>query len=155
MERVAFGLGSNLGDRARFLRDGVAGLSGVLEDIAVSGFWDTAPIGPPQPRYLNAAVTGRTELEPEELLAIAQKIEQRARRVRTQRWGPRTLDVDLLLVGDRTIATPALTVPHPRLAERAFVLRPLAEVAGDWVVPGAGVPDVTVEELLARLPLGC
>jgi len=152
MTRVAFGLGSNLGDRAAHLRAAAEGLRAILEDIAVSSFLDTTPVGPPQPRYLNAAVTGRTDRTPEELLAAAQALEARAGRVRTARFGPRTLDVDLLLYGEREIDRPGLVVPHPRLAERAFVLAPLAEIAPDWPVPGTGA---TVEELLARLPLGC
>jgi len=152
MTHVAFGLGSNLGDRTARLHAAVDGLRAVLEDIAVSGFLDTAPVGPPQPRYLNAAVTGRTERTPEELLTAAQALEARAGRVRTVRHGPRTLDVDLLLYGEREIDRPGLVVPHPRMAERAFVLAPLAGIAPDWPVPGTGA---TVEELLARLPLGC
>jgi 2-amino-4-hydroxy-6-hydroxymethyldihydropteridine diphosphokinase len=147
--RAAFGLGSNLGDRRAHLEAAVRGLAGLGEVLAVSSFRETAPVGgPPQPAYLNAAVVVATELEPLALLHAAQEIERRAGRERGVVWGPRTLDLDLLLYGDRTLREPGLVVPHPRLHERRFVLEPLAEIALDWPVPGLGR---TVGELLANL----
>lgn len=149
MTRAAFGLGSNVGDRRAYLLAAVSGLGGAGEVLAVSLFRETEPEGgPPQPRYLNAAIAIETERTPHELLALAQELERRAGRTRGVRWGPRTLDVDLLLFGDREIREPDLVVPHPRLGERLFVLEPLAEVALDWPVPGTGR---SVSELLADL----
>jgi len=147
--RAAFGLGSNLGNRNAYLVDAVLGLVAAGEVLEVSEFLETAPVGgPPQPDYLNAAVTVETERTPRELLALAQRLEREAGRERGIRFGPRTLDVDLLLYGEERVEEPDLVVPHPRLAERRFVLEPLAEIALDWPVPGTGR---TVGELLADL----
>lgn len=152
--RAALGLGSNLGDRRAHLDAAVAGLPGV---VAVSSTHETRPVGgPPQGLYLNAAVVVETDLDPRGLLAVARRLEYAAGRNRsgggqTERWEPRTLDVDVLLCDDLVVCDdgpPALTIPHPRLAERAFVLAPLAEIARDWVVPGT---DKTVEQLLEDL----
>ena len=133
------GLGSNLGDRLGHLQSGVDGLAAhrrVRVD-AVSSVYETAPVGgPPQDPYLNIAVRVATTASPYGLLRICQRVEQTAGRERTVRWGPRTLDVDVLLYDDRTVATRRLTVPHPRLTERAFAMVPLVEVA-----PGAHLPD--------------
>jgi len=143
---AAVSLGSNLGDREAHLKHAIEALDGVL---AVSRIIETAPVGgPPQPRYLNAAVVLETDLDAAALLGRCQLLEQAAGRTRAVRWGPRTLDVDLLLFGDQVINQEDLLVPHPRLAERAFVLQPLAEIAPDWIVPG---PDRTVEQLLGDL----
>jgi 2-amino-4-hydroxy-6-hydroxymethyldihydropteridine diphosphokinase len=147
--RAAFGLGSNLGDRRARLEAAVRGLAAAGRVLGVSAFRETEPVGgPPQPRYLNAAVAVATERSPRELLALAQELERRAGRMRGVRWGPRTLDVDLLLCGDIRVREPDLVVPHPRLLDRLFVLEPLAEIALDWPVPGAGR---TVGELLEDL----
>jgi 2-amino-4-hydroxy-6-hydroxymethyldihydropteridine diphosphokinase len=145
--RAALGLGANLGDRAAHLRGAIEGLR-ALGPTRVSSFHETDPVGPPQPRYLNAAAVVECDLEPEELHAVARDLEARAGRVRTpgDRWGPRTLDVDLLLCDDRIVRTESLVLPHPGLAERLFVLAPLVEIAPSWVVPGLGR---TVEELHA------
>ncbi len=130
--RVFVALGSNLGDRRAHLCAAVEGLPGV---VAVSGVYETDPVGGPggQPPYLNAVVELETDLSPRALLGIGQGLEAAAGRVRDTRWGPRTLDVDILLVGDLTVDEPDLTVPHPRLRERAFVLVPLHDVAPDLV----------------------
>jgi 2-amino-4-hydroxy-6-hydroxymethyldihydropteridine diphosphokinase len=149
--RAAFGLGSNLGDRRAHLEAAVLGLAAMGEVVAVSSFRETEPVGPPQPRYLNAAAIVATELPPRDLLAVAQEIERRAGRERRGRWGPRTLDVDLLLYGERILDGPDLVVPHPRLHERLFVIEPLAEIAPDWPVPGLGR---TVAQLLRELRAG-
>lgn len=114
-------------------------------------FYRTLPVSPiPQPDYLNTVALGRTELPPDAVLAAAQEMERRAGRRRDgPRDAPRPLDVDLILYGDRVIDTPELTVPHPRMTERRFVLVPLADVAPDLTVPPDGR---TVRELLAELP---
>ncbi len=126
--RAFLGLGSNLGDRRRYLRDAVASLPDV---VAVSPLYETAPVGGPsgQGAFLNCVVELHTTRSPHELLAAAQAAEAAARRVRLERWGPRTLDVDVLLVGDEHVDDDDLTVPHPRMWERAFVLVPLHDLA--------------------------
>jgi len=126
------GLGSNLGDRWRYLRDGVAALPDV---VAVSRVYETDPVGGPQGQgpYLNLVVKLETGRTPRQLLEAAWAAEAAAQRVRAERWGPRTLDVDVLLVGDLAVDEPDLVVPHPRLWERAFVVVPLADVAPDLV----------------------
>jgi 2-amino-4-hydroxy-6-hydroxymethyldihydropteridine diphosphokinase len=144
------GLGSNLGDRKAQLDAAVMALSDARGVIfrAVSQYHETAPVGGPdgQGDYLNAAAAVETTLEPLELLHLLQELERRAGRVRTVRWGPRTLDLDLLLFGDRVIASAELQVPHPRLAERLFVLAPLAEIAPGAVDPVTGR---TIAEMLS------
>ena len=134
-------LGSNLGDRRANLRAAVAGLPDV---VAVSGVYETDPVGgpPDQGPYLNAVVELDTELGPRSLLEVARALESAAGRRRTERHGPRTLDVDLLLVGDAVVAEDDLIVPHPRMRERAFVLIPLRDVAPDLVPEPPDDPGV-------------
>lgn len=143
---VAVGLGSNLGDRLAYLRCGAAGLNALLGDLRLSSVYETAPRDlADQPPFLNACAVGRTRGSPEALLRGLQAIERSAGRVRGgERFGPRTLDLDLLLVGERIVRAAGLRVPHPRLAERAFALIPLAEIAPHWRHPELGR---TVEEL--------
>ncbi|MGI8685881.1 MAG: 2-amino-4-hydroxy-6-hydroxymethyldihydropteridine diphosphokinase [Acidimicrobiales bacterium] len=130
--RAFVALGSNLGDRRAHLRAAVAGLPGV---VAVSGVYETDPVGGPggQPSYLNAVVELEADLSPRELLEAGRRLEEAAGRVREERWGRRTLDIDILLVGDLTVDEPDLQVPHPRLRERAFVLVPLHDLAPELV----------------------
>ena len=131
--RAFLGIGSNLGDREATLRRAVAGMPDVL---AVSPVYETDPVGGPegQGAFLNAVVELDTDLTPQQLLALCRRLEQEARRVRLVRWGPRTLDVDVLLVGDLVVDDPPdLLVPHPRLWERRFVVAPLADLAPDLV----------------------
>lgn len=130
--RAYLGLGSNLGDRRAALRTAVAALPGV---VAVSPVYETAPVGGPpgQSEYLNVVVELETDLSPRELLDVARRLEDAAGRVRAERNGPRTLDVDVLLVGDLTVAEPDLVVPHPRMWQRRFVLAPLADLAAGEV----------------------
>jgi 2-amino-4-hydroxy-6-hydroxymethyldihydropteridine diphosphokinase len=126
-------MGSNLGDRRSYLSDAVKRLPDVA---AVSHLYETDPVGGPpgQGAYLNCVVELRTSRTPRELLTIAQAAEAAAYRTRTERWGPRTLDVDVLLVGDEKVDEPDLTVPHPRMWERGFVLVPLADLAPELVI---------------------
>ena len=133
--KAFLGLGSNLGDRWMFLRDAVAALPDV---VATSPVYETAPVGGPsgQGPYLNCVVELDTELGPRELLGVAQRLEEAAGRERGERWGPRTLDVDVLLVGDLAVDDPDLVVPHPRMYERRFVLAPLADLAPELVPAG-------------------
>lgn len=115
--------------------------------VSRSSIWETAPIGPDQPDYLNAVVLLNTFLGPRRLLDRCLQIELEQGRVRRERWGPRLLDLDLLLYADAVVDGPDLRIPHPRMSERRFVLAPLAEVWPGAVVPGLGV----VEELLAAV----
>jgi 2-amino-4-hydroxy-6-hydroxymethyldihydropteridine diphosphokinase len=153
MTRAALGLGANLGDPRAALRAAVAGLAAEPETdvLAVSGLWRTAPVGgPPQPDYWNAVVVVDTGLTADELLALAQRLEAAAERTREERWGPRTLDVDLLdVVGERR-SDPWLALPHPRAHLRRFVLAPWAQLDPEWqLVPAAG-PGRTVAQWSQR-----
>jgi len=133
--RGYLGIGSNLGDRASHLQAAVDSLAREpgIGVVAVSPVYETAPVGGPvQDDFLNAVVAVDTTLTARGLLEAAQRAEAAEHRVRAERWGPRTLDVDVLLVGDEQVDEPDLQVPHPRLAERAFVLVPLADLAPEW-----------------------
>lgn len=145
------GVGSNLGDSPGRVRAAFEALATIHASrlVARSRLYRTRPFGPvPQGDFINAVAGLLTQLPAAELLAALRGIETAAGRVRAERWGPRTLDLDLLVYGDQRIATPELTVPHPGIAERGFVLAPLADIAPTLDVPGAG----RVEELLRRLP---
>jgi len=147
-------VGTNLGDRWRNLALAARRLraSGAVAIVRASRVWDTEPMGPPQPRYLNAVLELETPLTPRALLALLRLVERDAHRRREgARWGARTLDLDLLLCGDRTVDEPGLTVPHPGIASRVFVLAPLAELAPERVLPGDGR---SVAQLLAAAPTG-
>jgi len=148
---VFLGLGSNLGDREAALRGAVTSLAGHgFRVTAASSLYLTEPVGgPPQGWFLNAVVGGETTLEPAALLEACLAIERAAGRERAQPNGPRTLDLDLLLYGERVVEAPGLSVPHPRLHERRFVLVPLVELAPEARHPRLGV---TARELLARCP---
>lgn len=144
------GLGANLGDRAATLAGALASLAATqgLKILRCSGLYETEPQGlTDQPWFLNCVAAVSWAGTPRNLLYACLAVEARFGRTRTVRWGPRTLDVDVLLLGDRVIDTPELTVPHPRLHERAFALAPLAEIAPDAVIPGRGA----VRELLRGL----
>ena len=139
---VWIGLGSNLDLPAKRLDRALAALAGdhALRILAVSRFYQTTPVGGPahQPDYCNACAALATRLEPLAVLDRLQAIENAQQRVRDQRWGPRTLDLDVLAFDDRIVAQPRLCLPHPRAHERAFVLVPLAEIAPALVLAGAG-----------------
>ncbi len=132
------GLGSNLGDRLATLQHAVDLLAADPGIIVrrTSRVWETDPVGgPEQPDFLNIVAEIDTDLEPLDLLAVANRVEYELGRVRDVRWGPRTVDIDILLIDDLTIADDRLTVPHPRMHERAFVLMPLLELIDDPILP--------------------
>jgi 2-amino-4-hydroxy-6-hydroxymethyldihydropteridine diphosphokinase len=138
------GLGSNLGDRRATLARAALSLETVGQVVARSALYETEPVGPPQPRYLNAAVLLRTELAAERLLEALLAVEAKLGRVRRERWGPRVLDLDILWVDGAVVRTPALTVPHPSLRERPFALRPLLDVAPSARDPADGIAYAAV-----------
>ena len=150
-ETVYLSLGSNLGDREDNLRQAVALLAGAgLESIRISSVYETAPRDlEDQPVFLNLAVEARSAFPPELLLARIRAIEDRLGRQRTQPKGPRTLDIDILLYGEHAVDLPHLEIPHPRMAERRFVLEPLAELAPGLKHPTLNLP---VADLLRTLP---
>ncbi|HXZ83033.1 MAG TPA: 2-amino-4-hydroxy-6-hydroxymethyldihydropteridine diphosphokinase [Acidimicrobiales bacterium] len=131
------GIGSNLGDRWAHLRSAVSGLADLDPDVAVSPVYETAPVGGPQGQgpYLNCVARIDASLAPRQLLHFVQRLETQASRVRLERWGPRTLDIDILLVAGYTSDEPDLVVPHPRMSERAFVLAPLEDLDASLVPP--------------------
>jgi len=150
MAVVAFlGLGSNLGDRLANLKAAVDALQAEpgLRVAASSRVWETTPVGgPPQPDYLNAVIRIETDLSARDLLDIARRVESRLGRIRKERWGARTIDVDVLLYDEEEIDEPDLMVPHPRIMQRAFVLLPLLELEPDPVLPdGTRLKDVRVD----------
>ncbi|MDD5273516.1 MAG: 2-amino-4-hydroxy-6-hydroxymethyldihydropteridine diphosphokinase [Methylovulum sp.] len=150
---VYLGLGSNLADpvgQIKSARHAIAQIPGV-EELACSSLYRSLPMGPQdQPDYINAVMAISTRLSPSALLHYLQAIEKAHGRERKgQRWGARTLDVDILLYGGQSIDSPDLIVPHPGIAERSFVLLPLSEIAPQLVIPGKG----TVIDLLVNCPL--
>jgi 2-amino-4-hydroxy-6-hydroxymethyldihydropteridine diphosphokinase len=145
------GLGSNVGDRLDYLRRAL----GVLEAkgiriVGVSSVYETDPVGPPQPDYLNAVAEVSTALAPAGLVRALKEAETEAGRMQRERWGPREIDLDLLLYGDETIDEEGVTVPHPELTHRAFVLVPLIEIA-PWLDLPSGEP---VTAFCERNPAG-
>ena len=137
IEKCAIALGSNLGDSLNILETTITLLSQhpSMDLISHSPWYQTTPVGPPQPNYLNGCAILETSLNPEDLLQTLLGIEQKFGRIRREKWGPRTLDLDLLLYGDLILKSPSLTIPHPLMLERAFVLVPLADIAATWVHP--------------------
>ena len=162
MNEVVLALGSNLGDR-------LANLVAAVDLLAERGVttrrrsaaWETEPVPPDQPKYLNAVVVAETDLSPEALLRVAKEVEGILGRIPGPRWGPRPADIDIVFYGDQRIDTAELTVPHPRTSERSFVLAPLAEVmsgtlpvlgetAGALLAPLDGVPPQAIGALAFR-----
>lgn len=148
---VAVAIGSNIGDRESHVRFAFDHLQRILSDIRTSSVYETEPVGVVQPQmpFLNAAAVGRARLGPEALLEALLDLERKRGRERPYPLAPRTLDLDLILYGDKVIETPALTVPHPRFRERLFVLAPLAEIAPGAVDPVTGK---TIGELARAVP---
>lgn len=146
-KRVFLALGSNVGERDRNLKKAITALGSHpgIRVVKESSFYDTAPVGNlQQGRFLNTVVEIETTLEPESLLDAALQIEQELGRLRTQRWGPRTIDIDILTIEDLVYESPRLSIPHPLMHERAFVLEPLYEIAPDFRHPvlGTGVAEM-------------
>lgn len=148
MTRYALGLGSNVGDRRELFLGAVSGLSTAATVVAVSSLYETEPVGgPEQDPFLNAVAVVDSDASPEEMLAICQKLEQGAGRVRVERWGPRTLDLDILVWENGAYLSDILEIPHPRAHQRGFVLRPLVDV---W--PEAVLADgLTAADSLRRV----
>jgi 2-amino-4-hydroxy-6-hydroxymethyldihydropteridine diphosphokinase len=150
MARVFIGMGSNLGDRAVQIRKAVEsiGMMPATEIVRMSSIYETSPVGiPDQPRFLNAVIEVSTRLVPRDVLKEVRKIEKELGRTEYRRWGPRTIDLDILLYDNDVIISDELTVPHPRMTERKFVLVPLAELDPAVVHP---VEQKTVGMILAR-----
>lgn len=151
LRKVVFSLGSNQGDRREHLVDAVRMLRSTpdLQVVAVSPVYETVAVGGPadNPDFLNAVVVAETTQSAEAMLARAEAIEEAGGRIREEHWGPRTLDVDIIVYGTGTVDQPGLTVPHPRSHERAFVLVPWADIDPDADIPGRG----PVRDLLAGL----
>ncbi|MDB9312887.1 2-amino-4-hydroxy-6-hydroxymethyldihydropteridine diphosphokinase [Spirulina sp. CS-785/01] len=143
-------LGSNLGDSPTILQGALTRLSQHPQITLQqqSRWYRTAPVGPPQPDYLNGCVLLAVQLSPHALLNTLLEIEQEFGRVRRDPWGPRSLDLDIIFYGDTILETPSLTLPHPRMQDRAFVLIPLCDIAPQWVDPVTGK---TVKDLANRL----
>jgi len=152
-ETAYIALGSNVGDRAAHVDAALRGLAATpgVRLSACSSLYETSAVGPEQPDYLNAVLVAQVEVEPAALLGRLRELEFFSGRVRRERWGPRTLDLDLLLYGERVVDEPGLTVPHPELHRRRFVLEPLVEVA-PWAVHP--LLAHTMDELLRHLPPG-
>jgi 2-amino-4-hydroxy-6-hydroxymethyldihydropteridine diphosphokinase len=139
MHTIYLGLGTNIGDRAANLQAAVTRLAENLSVTAVSPIYETAPWGiTDQPDFLNMCLTATTDLLPHKLLALLKNLEKEIGRVPGERWGPRLIDIDLLFYANQIIETEKLKIPHPELPERAFVLRPLADIAPNFVHPVLG-----------------
>lgn len=152
MTPVHIALGGNLGDRMANLEAAIAALAPAVNVLERSPVYETDPkYVTDQPRFLNMALTAETELDASELLAFLKSIEARLGRRQGERFGPRPIDLDIIFFGDEIIDLPDLTVPHPRLAERAFVLRPLADIAATKIHPITGL---TVSEMVDALEDG-
>lgn len=146
--KAVIALGSNLGNRELYIDSAVAELAKVIEITHLSTNHETDPVGgPEQPKYLNAIAIAETELDPRELMIIMLEIENRLGRKREVHWGPRTIDLDLIVFGDEVIDSEVLVLPHPRAHERKFVLEPWLEIDPGAYIPGIG----EIESILQRI----
>ena len=146
--KAVIALGSNLGNRELYIDSAVAELAKVIEITHLSTNHETDPVGgPEQPKYLNAIAIAETELDPRELLIVMLEIENKLGRKREVHWGPRTIDLDLIVFGDEIIDSETLVLPHPRAHERKFVLEPWLEIDPDAYIPGIG----EIESILQRI----
>jgi 2-amino-4-hydroxy-6-hydroxymethyldihydropteridine diphosphokinase len=148
--RSALALGSNIGDSVTTLEAATQALTAIpgIELEAKSSWYRTKAVGPPQPDYINACIILQVKMSPQELLDTLLATEQKFGRVRRERWGARSLDLDILLYDDLILDTPNLQIPHPRMHERAFVLVPLVEIAPDWIEPVSGL---TIKQLVKKV----
>lgn len=147
---VILALGSNIGNRLKALRSAVMALQAVLKIHKASAIYETAPAYvTAQPSFLNAAISGFTSLSPTDLIAAVKQIELALGREETFRYGPRAIDIDIIFYDNLVLKTEDLTLPHPLLEEREFVLRPMADIAAEFIHPLTGK---TIQELLAALP---
>ena|ERR1035437_9196134 len=152
MTRIYLSLGSNLGDRAAHLHKALDELGDFVSIRQVSRIYETAPVGvTDQPDFLNLAVEADTGLKPDQLLAGLKSIERKVGRVPGRRWGPRVVDIDILLYGSEQLETPQLTLPHPQMTNRAFVLIPLAEIAPNLKHPISDVPVARLRDQVTGL----
>ena len=149
------GLGANLGGRQEALSAAISACADLGELWAVSSLYESDPVGPPQPEFLNAALRLGTELRPEALLERLLAVERAAGRERRERWGPRPLDLDILWIEGLSVASEGLSVPHPRLTERAFALLPLLDVAPDARDPRTGEPYAEIAGRIDRSGVRC
>jgi len=147
---VAIALGSNLGDSLAILQAAVAQIANLdqVQVLAQSSWYQTKPIGPPQPDYFNGCITVQTDCQPVAFLHQLQTIEQHFGRIRREHWGARTLDLDIILWGDQIITEPTLMIPHCYFRDRAFVLMPLQEIAAHWIDP---VTQLTIDCLYQQV----
>lgn len=136
----AIALGSNLGDSRTLVKSALKTLAATpnVHIQSTSSWYQTAPVGPPQPDFINGCTILQVQMPPQSVLATLLQIEAQFGRTRQVRWGPRSLDLDLLLYDDLILDTPTLQIPHPRMRDRAFVLVPLAEIAPNWIEPVSG-----------------
>jgi 2-amino-4-hydroxy-6-hydroxymethyldihydropteridine diphosphokinase len=146
VSRAVLSVGSNLGDRMGHLQGALDALAERVDVIAISGIYETSPVGgPAQDDFLNAVIIVETPLAPHELLALCQQVEADRNRVREVRWGPRTLDVDIIAMDDTVLDDPSLTLPHPRAHERAFVCVPWLDVDADAALPQGRIADLGLD----------
>ena len=148
MVEAVIGLGSNLGDRLAHLQKGITGLASCCKVVAVSSVFETQPVGPSQPAYLNAAAIVETEMSPAQLMEHCLAIGQEAGRQRLEKWGPRTLDLDVLDIAGVTSSDPFVVVPHPYSHQRGFVLIPWAHIRPQWMHSAV---NESVGELASRI----
>ncbi len=152
MKKVFLALGSNVGNREENIRRAVELLKEKIFDIKIANLYKTAPVGvEEQPEFLNTAIVGYTDLTPQELLKFVKDIEKKVGRIKRFRWGPREIDIDILFYENIVVEEKELIIPHPRIQEREFVLRPLLDLEPDFVHPKLGL---SVKELYKRLSGG-
>lgn len=149
MAKIYLGIGSNVGDRQNFIKNALSALSEQVQIEDISSIYRTEPWGnQDQPEFLNVCAGGSTTLPPKELLAFIKSVESVLGRTHSEKWGPREIDIDILFYNDEVVKFPGLNIPHPYLAERAFVLIPLAEIAADFVHP---VLQSSISELASKV----
>jgi 2-amino-4-hydroxy-6-hydroxymethyldihydropteridine diphosphokinase len=146
VSRAVLSVGSNIGDRMGHLQGALDALAERVDIVGISGIFETSPVGgPEQGDFLNAVIVIETDLTPHELLALCQQVEADRNRVREVRWGPRTLDVDIIAMDGMVLDDPALTLPHPRAHERAFVCVPWLDVDADAALPHGRIADLGLD----------